>query len=372
MALSLIGDPIAVEPLIAKLKRDSNGAVVKTLGKIGGTRLVNLLIALIKNDDDSIYIQRVRSIDALGEIGDSRAVEPLIAAHKDSMLRRQAAEALGKIGDPRAVEPLIPTLRDDFANQTAKALAEIAKASCKTGDLRAINLLITALKDYNKNVRSGALMALRLIGDPLAVEPLIAALKDDDSDVSCVAACALGEIGDPRTVEPLIAALKDDDSDVSCVAACVLGEAGDSRAIPVLVKALRYWNTNQHVASILSRLSWKPKTNEDIVHFWVAERKKSELRNNWNLTKTILLKDIESNNYRTIENALFAFIGIGKQEILHELVSKLNTKGNKTMAEAYLNCGHKELDKAARNWAASRGYYIQAGHGSNPVNWGNM
>jgi len=50
-------------------------------------------------------------------------VEPLIAALKDAewRVREAAAEALGKIGDPRAVEPLIDALQDKewFVQRTA-------------------------------------------------------------------------------------------------------------------------------------------------------------------------------------------------------------------------------------------------------------
>jgi len=51
---------------------------------------------------------------ALGKIGDSRAVEPLIWALRDKNepVRRCAAEALGKIKDDRAVEPLIRALKE--------------------------------------------------------------------------------------------------------------------------------------------------------------------------------------------------------------------------------------------------------------------
>jgi HEAT repeat protein len=113
---------------------------------------------------------------ALGEIGDARAVEPLIAALKDknSGIRYGAAGALGEIGDARAVEPLI-----------------------------------AALKDKHPVVRETAAEALGEIGDARAVEPLIAALKDKGPGVLEKAAEALGEIGDARAVEPLIAALKD-------------------------------------------------------------------------------------------------------------------------------------------------------------------
>jgi hypothetical protein len=52
-------------------------------------------------------VVRIQAAQALGKIGDPRAVDPLIAALKDYSLCDTVAEALGEIGDPRAVVPLI-------------------------------------------------------------------------------------------------------------------------------------------------------------------------------------------------------------------------------------------------------------------------
>ena len=41
------------------------------------------------------------------------------------------------------------------------------------------------------------------------------------------------------------------------------------------------------------------------------------------------------------------YAGLGKEEIVTEVVSILDTKGNTEMAETYLNCGHDGLGKAA-------------------------
>jgi len=115
---------------------------------------------------------------ALGEIGDKRAVEPLIQALKEGnhYLQRAAADALGKIGDSRAVEPLIQALR------TEKTLTSIS---------------------YN------IAEALGKIRDTRAVEPLIQVLKDNiDFYLARVVALALGEIGDSRAIEPLKQALR--------------------------------------------------------------------------------------------------------------------------------------------------------------------
>jgi HEAT repeat protein len=58
---------------------------------------------------------REAAAGALGDIGDKRAVEPLIGALSDdkTWVRRSAVEALGEIGDSRAVEPLIKALEDE-------------------------------------------------------------------------------------------------------------------------------------------------------------------------------------------------------------------------------------------------------------------
>lgn len=77
---------------------------------------------------------RLRSTAAfiLGEIGDKRAVKPLIYRLEDRewQVRAVAAGALGKIGDERAVEPLTKVLKDGYeqVREAAKwALERIKK-----------------------------------------------------------------------------------------------------------------------------------------------------------------------------------------------------------------------------------------------------
>ena len=92
--LGAIGDPRAIEPLIAALK-DKHSLVsrvaAEALVKID-TPAVDLLIATLNYNDDFICI---RAAEALGEIGDPRAVDPLIAVLNDGRwrVRRVAAKA---------------------------------------------------------------------------------------------------------------------------------------------------------------------------------------------------------------------------------------------------------------------------------------
>jgi HEAT repeat protein len=80
----------------------------KLLGTMKANEAVPLLIEALK--DSGLFV-RERAAFALGEIGDKRAVPPLIELllHKEkgSGTYLDAAKALGKIGDRRAIRPIM-------------------------------------------------------------------------------------------------------------------------------------------------------------------------------------------------------------------------------------------------------------------------
>jgi HEAT repeat protein len=121
-ALGEIGDVRAVEPLIASLAdrvEDVRVAARRALGRIGAPAVEPLIAALRDSHDWEVYICEMGT-GALVEIG-APAVEPLIAALKDEdvLVRWTAAEALGKIGDERALAPLVSALADRGVQQAA-------------------------------------------------------------------------------------------------------------------------------------------------------------------------------------------------------------------------------------------------------------
>jgi HEAT repeat protein len=75
--------------------------------------------------DEDTYV-RGRAVDALGNIGDARAVEPIINALKNDK-NWYAAEALGKIGDARAIEALNQALKDSDASVRLNAREALDK-----------------------------------------------------------------------------------------------------------------------------------------------------------------------------------------------------------------------------------------------------
>lgn len=234
-ALEKIGDPRAVEPLIAALRDNVwvRRAAAEALVKIGAPAVEPLIAALGDKDSDI----REAAAEVLGAIGDTRAVEPLIAALRDwdKDVREAAAVALGKIGDPRAVEPLIAALRDEQLGNVRRAAVE---ALGRIGDPCAVEPLITAIRDENSIVREAAAEALVKIGAP-AVEPLIAALRGEDPLVRLVAFEALGKMKDPRAAEALAVISSEKTADEWCAEGNDLAGRGLYReALACLTKAL--------------------------------------------------------------------------------------------------------------------------------------
>jgi HEAT repeat protein len=239
---ALAQGPAAVEPLLSEvdaLHPDPERFVTAAglLGQIGDARAVDpLLRALHQAAGDYNAYKREAIAQALGGIGDARAVEPLIEMlkGKDKHSSTMAGEALRRIGEP-AVERLAEELLHADSVSVRWDAAEILG---QIGGRRAASILVEAFAAGQIEARHYSVWrSLRAMGEP-AVEPLVAALIGKRSDVRSSAAEALGNIGDPRAVGPLVAALSDEDWGVRRGAAGALGEIGDPRALGPLVAAL--------------------------------------------------------------------------------------------------------------------------------------
>jgi HEAT repeat protein len=111
---------------------------------------------------------------------------------KSPLVRKSAATALGDLGDERAVEPLIEALQDEdnFVRKMA------ATACGKLHDRKAVEPLIEALADEDPFVRERAAQALGKIGDSRAVDPLNHLIEILDCErFKATAREALEEIG---------------------------------------------------------------------------------------------------------------------------------------------------------------------------------
>jgi HEAT repeat protein len=181
-----------------------------------------------------------------------------------------AAKALGEIGDARAVKPLITTLQDTNSTvrwKATEALANIGAPAAKP--------LIAALKHSNNQVRLGAANALGNLKDDLVVEPLIEALiNDSDLIVRENAANALGNLKDTRAIEPLIVALKDIYGGVREAAASALGNLKNACTVEPLIAALKdnHSDVRKAAADALDMVNWKPGQDEIGAAYWGAKQ----------------------------------------------------------------------------------------------------
>ncbi len=272
-----------VERLIKALKdKRVSSMAAKALSELGDTRAVEPLIKALSFtfgfDEESIA-------EALGKLGDNRAVEPLcklLESNASSWGREAAVKALVKLGDLRAIEPLIKALED----KEEKVSGAAARALAMLGDARAVEPLIVALgfkywgnpkaaaealvelgeysvdplikaiEDYPEN-RDEILFILQDLGNSRAVEPVIKALLEDkDEYIRNIAAKVLGELGDTRAVDPLIKALGDKYDETRISAAKSLGKLGDARAVEPLIKTLddKNYEVKGSAAEVLGNL----------------------------------------------------------------------------------------------------------------------
>lgn len=180
----------------------------QALGEMEDPRAVEPLREAL---DDSNQWVRIVAAEALGQISDWRAIETLIYALGDSSIwvRRASVVALGQIGDPQAISPLIERLLHPPDNEWPEELHDvIAKALGAIGGT-AIQVLIDTLEDPDVWVSSAAARALGQIGDPQAIVPLTDLVKQENKWVRSAATQALAQIADARAVR---AALSTDEA----------------------------------------------------------------------------------------------------------------------------------------------------------------
>lgn len=128
---------------------------------------------------------------AFGKSKPESAVGPLINALKDANedVRWWAVVALGDIGDARAVEPLLEILQPRIDGDKTK---------------------YQPMKEHHDDTFTGILIeALGSIGDKRAVESIIQILRSPVHLIREAAAKALGQLRDEKAVEGLISVLKD-------------------------------------------------------------------------------------------------------------------------------------------------------------------
>jgi len=180
----------------------------------------------------------LRRAEVLVRRHDMRSLELLFPAlrWRDPMARNRAVALLVRMG-PLAVPPLLARLE---GAETAAERWAAADALGRIGDSRAVARLLRALEDPAMTVRRASIVALLRLEAMNAVPRIARRLEEDQSGgVRMIAAGVLGKFEDPRAVPALVRALGDVQWYVRQAAATALGQIGDRRAIAALEKATR-------------------------------------------------------------------------------------------------------------------------------------
>lgn len=333
--LGRIGDPGAVEPLIAVLHGKkgqelsvnqfifiqppvediSRKAAVEALGKIGALtvstaihqRIAQALIGVLKDMDRNVRVSANKTLPPF--IGTLTTDEPLITAFTDGNedVRKAALQALGETGSARAIDALITALRGEDKESFVSIILALGKIGSRFKDPalreRIIIPLVSLMDDPDEAIRTSASGALELLdwhpgadekgvkywlargkpekcvamGAP-AVEALIAELESAGWKTFSGIAQALGKIGDVRAVEPLLGAFQDTHEEVRKSASDALENIIKIHGFEPLVNLLNsdHKDIREAAARILSERGWKPAQDETGARFWIAQHKLDE------------------------------------------------------------------------------------------------
>ncbi|HRZ86390.1 MAG TPA: HEAT repeat domain-containing protein [bacterium] len=270
-SLGEIGLPASVEALGKTIARDPDPAVramaIASLENINDKRCADMIAgALTQRDPDVRFVAAC----ALGRLHDVRAITllPIFAAARSGSPEGAYAEGLlSGFKDPESVKKYIGMFKSapdkNVTMMTVRILSGIG--------MDAAPLLREALGSDNPNVRVGALMALRNIGDresapavrkllvedPVDVvravavsfcmqmpaaqdaESLVRALKDQNAEIRIMTAIALGMLGEAKTAAPVREALvKETDVKARTSMVIALGKLHDAGAVDLIVKLL--------------------------------------------------------------------------------------------------------------------------------------
>lgn len=305
-ALLLLDDPKAVEPLIeALLDPNRRGGwqreIVAALEHFRDPRAVKACIEALTSP--SVGVRRAAA-DALGTLGDASAVKPLLKTISDenAEVSHEAAYALTKIGSAS-----LPGLIEILDHGTVPAKISAVEALGILGERKAIPLMVAALQQSDSYLQIASAKALARIHDPSVVKPLIMALEESSnaaffygvSDEASTSLLKMGnevvgplleslpkasprgrlfiirllaELPDPRNFEPLVEMLQDPDLEVRKAAFNVLLKTDRQRLAEYLPPLLDESDPHlrRRIGEALFLANWQPDNPRDEARFNLA------------------------------------------------------------------------------------------------------
>ena len=206
---------LAIGPLAEFLENERpelRAAAVEAFGAIGGLQALphlNELLAdsesVVRDAAEQALVTIIGAESRKGALTLNSALRMLAVCNP--AVAAAAAQALGRIGDPRAVRPLVHAC---ITREPALVPAATEAIVALSGPQRTIPLFIAHMKLGDNRLLRNAVSALVTIGEP-AVPHLEKVLRWRLVDARRAAALGLGRIADLRSVPALKSALNDQD-----------------------------------------------------------------------------------------------------------------------------------------------------------------
>ena len=295
-ALERIVDKRALPALVALAKVDGAYArafAARGLGALKDSSALPVLLPLASGAGAATGASgsAIEAIRALGQIGDPRAAQPLLAIVRapaaSPMVRAEAILAAASTGIDTTQDIFVDLLSDPAPLVRSAALQAVAKgdadtfmtilsgldpdpywgvraqlaSSLATKDReRALPRLTQMLKDSDTRVIPAVLTALTKLKAPDIARTLTQALAHEDFVIRTYAANNIGDLKPDGAVEPLIAAFKRGQSDAPyaarAAALAALAKYGAAAAVPTLRSALadKDWAVRVRAADLLKTL----------------------------------------------------------------------------------------------------------------------
>jgi HEAT repeat protein len=195
-----------------------------------------------QSSDDS---RRYTAASLLGELGDKRAISPLLSALNDpsDSVRGNSASSLGTLGAVEAVEPLLEFLVTHEPDEM--------KLSSQMGAVSALGMLgdksvINALQDFLK--REGNLpfrgpravliirimAALYQLGEEQYFNKLVDLLDSSEGMIRVETLATLDRLNNPQVLTIARNLINDFDENISYIAIQILGNRGNLEDLPLL------------------------------------------------------------------------------------------------------------------------------------------
>lgn len=261
--------PAIVDAIRAR-EKDPTWNLRKILLQIRDPDIVPIFIELIEDQNSNLVLT---AFEALGRFKDARAFDPLtnclLDPTKRETRRSQAAEALGELGDQRAIEKLLSVAREivqqpdvapaikeypisegvEIDESSLRLVLSIAIALAKLGN-HEMAAVVTALVRYQSNdvysddevIRTQAAEALHYVVGPGALSALRDALRDDYSEVRVKSIDAVFYLGVKEGINELMQCVDDENSSVSNNAIVRLGDlTGESFDHNIGAGELQQW-----------------------------------------------------------------------------------------------------------------------------------